>query len=141
MLLFGPLMAVLLAQTVVTAPAPAPSPMPLPSANNPPFRHVLRGLGSYVKRLVGISPREEVKNFGDYGSYGKYGSYGSYSDVGGKVSGEASNEVDAENDAETETKPITTLTTTIPVLTTTITLSYISTPSPTITAVSTDSHL
>ncbi|KAJ0122435.1 hypothetical protein J7T55_002948 [Diaporthe amygdali] len=141
MLFIRPFITILLAQTAGTAPAPAPAPAIapelLPQANNLSPGDLVLGIGSFVKRLVGLAPRDEVKAFGDYGSYGKYGSYGSYPDIGGEVSGEVDNKVDTV----VETSSTTTLTTTMPVFTTTITLRSKSTASPTVTAVSTDRRL
>lgn len=137
MLFLRPFIAILLAQTAVAAPAPVPAPGPLPLADHPDLGHIVHKVGRYAKMLVGLAPRDEIGDYGNYGSYGKYGSYGSYPDTGGEVNGETSNEANAEVEGEL----LETLTTTMPVFTTTITLRSISTPSPTITAVSTAGFL
>lgn len=139
MLLLRPFIIICLAQVAVTAPAPIPGPIPL--ADHADLGQLFHGISKFVKRLVGIAPRAEVNNYGAYGSYGKYGSYGNYPDVDGEVNSETSSEANSEAEAES----LTTLTTTMPVFTTTITLRSVSTststPLPTITAVSTASRL
>lgn len=132
MLFLYPFMIILLSQNAVSAPAPAPGPLPL--VNPPDLRYLINGLSTYVKRLVGIVPRDQ--DYGSYGGYGKYGSYGSYPDLGGEVNSEPSSNVNAEPQAESLQTVTTTITTTMPVFTTTVTLTLMSTPSPTITAVS-----
>ncbi|KAI7781381.1 hypothetical protein LA080_014815 [Diaporthe eres] len=123
-----------LCSNFVAVTAPAPIPGPIPPADHADLGQLVYGISKFVKRLVGIAPRAEVNNYGAYGSYGKYGSYGSYPDVGGEVNGETSSEANSEAEAES----LTTLTTTMPVFTTTITLRSVSTststPLPTITA-------
>lgn len=128
MLFFYPFTAILFSQVAVSAPAPAPGPLPL--ADNPSLRHLIHGLGTYAKRLADVNPRDQ--DYGSYGGYGKYGSYGSYPDLGGEVNNEGSSKLDAELQPEA----IQTVTTTMPAFTTTVTLRSMSTPAPTITAVS-----
>lgn len=135
MLFVRPFIALLLAQTAAAAPAPAPDDPHL--ANHPNLGSLFHGISRYVKRLFGLSTRTEIENYGNYGAYGKYGGYGSYPDIGGGVNSETSSDIDAGVDEEV----LTTLTTTMPVFTTTVTLRSIVTPSPTITAVSTASRL
>lgn len=131
MLFLRPFIAVLLAQTAAAAPAPAPDDPQL--ANHPNLGDLVHG----IKRLIGLSPRTEIENYGNYGAYGKYGGYGSYPDIGGGGNSVTSNDINSVVEEEV----LTTLTTTMPAFTTTVTLRSIVTPTPTITAVSTASRL
>lgn len=130
MLFLHPFITLLLSQRAVSAPAPVPSSQSLVA--DPELRSLAQGFSSYVKRLVGIAPRDQ--DYGNYGGYGKYGSYGSYQNIAGEVISETSGNTNVEPQAE----PLETVTTTMPVLTTTVTLRSMATPAPTtITAVST----
>lgn len=135
MLLLQPFLTICLAQVAITAPAPIPSTGPVPLADHPDLGYLSHGISQHVKRLFGLSTRAEVNDYRAYGAYGKYGGYGSYPDISGQVNTQASSEVNAEIAPES----LITLTTTMPVLTTTVKLRSMSTPSPTITAVSTTS--
>lgn len=131
MLLLRPFLTICLTQVAIAAPAPLPGHVPL--ADHPELGHLVNGMSGYVRRLVGFAPRAEVDEYGAYGAYGKYGSYGSYPDIGGMANSETSSKVNAEVEADV----LSTLTTTMPVFTTTLTLRSMTTPSPTMTAVST----
>ena len=131
MLLLRPFLATCLTQLAIAAPAPPPGHVPL--ADHPDLGHLAHEMSGYVRRLVGFGPRAEAQEYGAYPAYGKYGNYGNYADIGGMANSETSSKVNAEVEADL----LSTLTTTMPVFTTTLTLRSMNTPSPTITAVST----
>lgn len=66
------IVSIFLAQAVaLAASAPDAAPGADHHAPGSPFQEI----GRYLKRVLGLEPRDEITYYGDYGAYGEYGSY------------------------------------------------------------------
>lgn len=100
------LFSIFLAQAVALAASATEA---APEADHHALGSPLKGIGRYLKRVLGLEIRDEIAYYGNYGAYGEYGSY---PDSGAEPS----------STAEPSALPTTT-TTSMTTLTTSVTLS------------------